>query len=237
MKLNDLNIEIYYDGSDRIVDYLDKVDGVTTNIGFLKKSNISDYAKFISDTIKLNKHNKPFSFQVFAEDMQTAKAQALKISSFSDDIFVKVPVIGPLGDSFSPVIEELVFSHGLKINTTSVYTKEQIDELSFLNSAQHTVIVSIFCGRIGDTGFPAEDIANYAVSKFKNNKNVKILWAGCQRVCDILSADAAGCDIITVPEGVLNKTDRLGKSLHDFSLKTSYDFFMDGSNLFLSTGD
>jgi transaldolase len=234
MSLKDLNVDIYYDGSDRISDYIDQVDGVTTNIGFLKKSKVSDYAKFINETLALNKDKKPISFQVFAKDMSEAKKQALKISSFSEDIFVKVPVIGPHGESFTPVIKELVLDHGLKINTTSVYTKDQIDELSFLNEVNHTVIVSIFCGRIGDTGHDAFDIMEYAVSRFRNNKNVKTLWAGCQRVCDILSAEKSGTDIITVPEGVLKKADRLGKSLHDFSLKTSYDFYMDGSELFLA---
>jgi transaldolase len=233
MELDNLNVKIYYDGSDRISDYIDQVDGVTTNIGFLKKSGISDYAKFITDTIKLNKDKKPISFQVFAKDMYEAREQALKIASFSDDIFVKVPVIGPHGESFASLIKELVFEHGLNINVTSVYTKDQIDELSFLNETNSPTIVSIFCGRIGDTGHQPFDIMDYAVSRFRNNSNIKTLWAGCQRVHDILLADEANCDIITVPEGVLKKVDRLGKCLHEFSLKTSYDFYMDGSELVL----
>ena len=233
MELDNLNVKIYYDGSDRISDYIDQVDGVTTNIGFLKKSGVSDYAKFITDTIKLNKDKKPISFQVFAKDMYEAREQALKIASFSDDIFVKVPVIGPHGESFASLIKELVFEHGLNINVTSLYTKDQIDELSFLNETNSPTIVSIFCGRIGDTGHQPFDIMDYAVSRFRNNSNIKTLWAGCQRVHDILLADEANCDIITVPEGVLKKVDRLGKCLHEFSLKTSYDFYMDGSELVL----
>ena len=237
MTIDDLNVEIYYDGSDRIFDYIDQVDGVTTNIGFLKKSGIADYSKFISDTINANKDKKPISFQVFAKNMYEAEKQALKIASFSKDIFVKVPIIGPYGESFAPLVKKLVFLHGLNINVTSVYTKDQIDELSFLNETDSTTIVSIFCGRIGDTGHQPLDIMDYAVSRFRNNDYVKTLWAGCQRVHDIILADEAGCDIITVPEGVLKKVDRLGKSLHDFSLSTSYDFYMDGSELSLSVGD
>ena len=237
MKPEYLDVKIFYDGSDRISDYIDQVDGVTTNIGFLKKSGITDYGKFILDTLNLNKDKKPISFQVFASDMEQAKKQALKISSFSDKIFVKIPVIGPYGESFVPLIEELVFDYGLNINVTSVYTKDQIDELSFLNNVNRSTIVSIFCGRIGDTGCDSLDIMEYAVSRFRNNGDVMTLWAGCQRVYDILLADKVGCDIITVPEGVLKKIDRLGKSLHEFSLKTSYDFYMDGSELVLPVGD
>ena len=237
MNLKDLNVEIFYDGSDRIGDYIDQVNGVTTNIGFLKKSGITDYGGFISDTLKLNKDGKPISFQVFAPNMEQAKKQALKISSFSDEIYVKVPVIGPYGESFVPLIKELVFDYNLNINVTSVYTKDQIDELAFLNDTNKSTIVSIFCGRIGDTGRRSSGIMKYAVSRFRNNNNVLTLWAGCQRVYDILLADKVGCDIITVPEGVLKKVDRLDKSLHDFSLKTSYDFYMDGSELVLSVGE
>ena len=233
MNREELNIKIYYDGSDRIEDYIEKVDGVTTNIGFLKKSKITNYSSFITETVKLNTDEKPISFQVFAKNMAEAKEQALKISSFSKDLYVKVPIIGPYGESFVPVIKELILEHGLKINVTSVYTKEQIDELSFLNNSQKDAIVSIFCGRIGDTGFDSLEIMNYAIAKFKDDAEVKTLWAGCQRVYDIVLANSVGCDIITVPEGVLNKMDRLGKSLHDFSLKTSYDFYMDGSGLTL----
>ena len=231
--MNNFDIEVYYDGSDRISDYLDDVDGVTTNIGFLKKSGIVDYSSFILQTIKLNKDKKPISFQVFAKDKPTMRQQAMKISSFSEEIFVKVPVVSANNEPTIDLIEDLVFSESLNINVTCVYTKDQIDSLSFLNKATKTVIVSLFCGRIGDTGHDPLDIANYAVSRFRNNSNVKILWAGCQRVCDLLTAQRVGCDIITVPEGVLKKVDRIGNSLESFSLKTSVDFSNDGSNLIL----
>ena len=229
----DIEIDIYYDGSDRIEEYLHKVDGVTTNIGFLKKSGIVDYSQFIRDTLSLNKDNKPISFQVFSDSREGARAQALKISSFSPEVFVKIPVVSPKGESFSSLVEEMVFKNGLNINTTCVYTKSQIDELAFLNKAEYPTIVSIFCGRIGDTGHDPLDVVNYAVSRFRNNDQVRILWAGCQRVCDVLTAQESGCDIITVPEGVLKKMDRIGMSLADFSLKTSVDFHNYGVNLVL----
>ena len=136
MKKNmDLEIDIYYDGSDRIEEYLHKVDGVTTNIGFLKKSGIKDYSQFIRDTLSLNKEKKPISFQVFSESRDNARDQALKIASFSPEVFVKIPIVSPQGESFSSLVEEMVFEHNLNINTTCVYTKSQIDELGFLNNA------------------------------------------------------------------------------------------------------
>jgi transaldolase len=103
--------------------------------------------------------------------------------------------------------------------------------LCFLNQVKKPIIVSIFCGRIGDTGYDPLDIVDYAVSRFRNNDNIKILWAGCQRVYDIVVAEKSGCDIITVPEGVLKKINRIGTPLQDFSTKTSYDFHMDGQGL------
>ena len=228
-----MSIKIFYDGSDRIEEYLDKVDGVTTNIGFLKKSGISDYESFIKDTISLNKDNKPISFQVFSDTVQGMRSQALKIASFSSEVFVKVPVVGPHGETTQNLVKELIFEHDLNINITCIYTKDQIDSLGFLDNVTRPAIISIFSGRIGDTGHDPLDIVNYAVSKFRNNQNIQVLWAGCQRVYDILTAERSGCHIITVPEGVLKKKNRLGVSLDSFSLKTSYDFHMDGKDLFL----
>ena len=228
-----LNVKVFYDGSDRIEEYIEYVDGVTTNIGFLKKSGITDYSQFIKDTIALNTGKKMISFQVFAKERGRAREQALKIASFSRDIFVKIPIISALSEDFSSLVKEMVFEEDLNINVTCVYTKEQIDSLDFLNNAKKPVIVSLFCGRIGDTGHDPLDIVDHAVSKFRKNDNVKILWAGCQRVCDILTANSSGCDIITVPEGVLKKVNRIGWTLEDFSLKTSADFHLDGANLVL----
>ena len=182
-----MSIKIFYDGSDRIEDYLDQVDGVTTNIGFLKKSGITDYSSFIEETLALNKDKKAISFQVFAKDEEGMQQQALKISSFSPDVFVKIPIVSPDGDSMTSLVEDLITFYNLNINVTCIYTKDQIDDLEFLKSANKPVIVSLFCGRIGDTGHDPLDIVNYAVSKFRNYPNVQILWAGCQRVCDIIT--------------------------------------------------
>ena len=174
---------------------------------------------------------------MFGDTKKECKEQAIKINSIAQDcnspVYVKIPIIGPNGDSFVSLVKELVFTNNYSINTTCVYTKDQIDELEFLNDTTIPTIVSLFCGRIGDTGHDPMDIVNYAVSKFRNNDNVKILWAGCQRVYDILAADRSHCDIITVPEGVLKKINRLGTELHSFSIKTSYDFFVDGEELVL----
>ena len=226
-------IDIYYDGSDYIEEYINTADGVTTNIGFLKKSKITDYESFIEKTVELNVNKKPVSFQVFGETLDECREQALKISSFGEEVFVKIPVVGPYGEDFTGLVKEMVLDKKLNINTTCVYTKDQIDNLEFLNTSDKMTIVSIFCGRIGDVGADPFDIVNYAVSKFRNNDNVKILWAGCQRVLDILHAERSGCDIITVPKDVYDKMNRIGVSLHDFSVKTSYDFHMDGANLIL----
>ena len=168
--MSEFNIDIYYDGSDNIEKYLDSVDGVTTNIGFLKKSNIVDYKKFIRETLALNKDKKPISFQVFGASKTSCRKQAEKINFIAEDcgspVFTKIPIVSPSGENFTSLIHQLVFTSQFSINTTCVYTKDQIDELAFLNQAKSPTIVSIFCGRIGDTGHDPLDIVDYAVSRF-----------------------------------------------------------------------
>ena len=121
---------------------------------------------------------------------------------------------------------------GMKINVTCVYTKEQIDELAEAKLSGPS-IVSVFCGRINDTGVDAIDIMSYANQMFRHMDNVETLWAGCQRTRDILDADACGTDIITVPEGPLKKMVRIGDDIHNFSVRTSVDFFNDGAEMFI----
>ena len=226
-----MNIKVFYDGSS-VTEFCNYpgVSGVTTNISFLKKAGIKDYKSFALGAIPLMQ-GRPISFQVFDASTEEIEKQAREITSWGENVYVKIPVVLPDGMSTVPLIKELS-DEGLKINVTCVYTKDQIDEIKHVD-LQHTSIVSIFCGRINDTGVDALDITTYANTSFADKNNIETLWAGCQRTRDILDAEACGTDIITVPEGPLKKMVRIGDDIHNFSVRTSIDFFNDGANMFI----
>ena len=227
-----MKIKIYYDGSS-VAEFCNyaKVSGVTTNISFLRKAGIKDYKSFALGTIPLMK-GRPISFQVFDPSEKGIEQQAREITSWGDNVFVKIPVVYPNGKSTVPLIKKLS-DEGLKINVTCVYTKAQIDEIAKAD-LKNTSIVSVFCGRINDTGIDAMRIMSHANRTFSEKKNIQTLWAGCQRTRDILDAELCGTDIITVPEGPLKKMVRIGNDIHNFSIRTSIDFFNDGSEMYIS---
>jgi len=226
---------VFYDGSS-VAEFCNyaHVVGVTTNISFLKQAGIKDYKSFAMSTIPLM-DGRPISFQVFDPSPAGVEKQAREITSWGDNVYVKIPVVYPTGDSTVPLIKKLS-DEGLKINVTCVYTKAQIDELVEANLS-HTSIVSVFCGRINDTGINAIDIMRYANESFASNSHVETLWAGCQRTRDIIDAEECGTDIITVPAAPLKKMVRIGNDIHNFSVRTSVDFFNDGADVFIKYGD
>jgi transaldolase len=226
-----MNIKVFYDGSS-VAEYCNyaNVVGVTTNISFLKQAGIRDYKSFAMSTIPLM-GGRPISFQVFDPSPEGVERQAREITSWGENVYVKIPVVYPTGESAVPLIKRLS-DEKLNINVTCVYTKEQIDEIARAE-LDYTSIVSVFCGRINDTGVNAIDIMRYANETYSDNPNVETLWAGCQRTRDIIDADECGTDIITVPEGPLKKMVRIGNDIHNFSVRTSVDFFNDGANMFI----
>ena len=229
-----MNIKIFYDGS-QVSEYCNfkSVAGVTTNISFLKKAGIKDYKKFATEVIPLMK-GRSISFQVFNCDPEEIEKQAREITSWGNNVYVKIPIVLPDGQSTVSIIKKLA-EEGLKINITAVYTKEQISEIRDANiKNKQNMIVSVFCGRINDTGTDALSIIRFANQTFRDDESKKTLWAGCQRVRDILDAEECGTDIITVPESFLTKMERIGCDNLEFSVKTSRDFFNDGSDMFIN---
>ena len=220
-----MNIKVFYDGSS-VAEYCNyaNVVGVTTNISFLKQAGIRDYKSFAMSTIPLM-DGRPISFQVFDPTPEGVERQARQITSWGDNVYVKIPVVYPTGESTVPLIKRLS-DEKLLINVTCVYTKKQIDELVEAG-LDHTSIVSVFCGRINDTGVNAIDIMRYANESFSDNPNVETLWAGCQRTRDIIDADECGTDIITLPPNLLSAMKDIGTDLDDFSLDTVKMFFKD----------
>jgi transaldolase len=222
------NIEVYYDGVD-IKKYCEnkKITGFTTNISFLKDAGISDYDAFIKDSLKYSK-GKPISFQLYDDTDIDIEKTANKICSYDrNSIFVKIPVIKTNADSNANVIKKL-HNQGIKVNVTAIFTKEQIDSISNCFSKDTDVIVSIFAGRINDSGLDCSDVVKYAVDTFSTYKNVKILWAACRTIYNMFEAEKQGAHIVTAPDSVISRMSRIGDDSYEASLKQVQQFKKDG---------
>ena len=224
-----LKIEIYADGAEiKEITKLSKINyikGFTTNPSLMRKSGITNYEKFCKDALKISK-NKPISFEVFSDDLKEIKNQALKIASWSKNIYVKIPITNTKNISTNTIIKELN-QKDVKLNITAIFTKKQIDNVLKNINKKTNCILSIFAGRIADTGSNPENIVKYAVKKSKKFKNVKILWASTREAYNIFQASELNCHIITVPNEILNKLNIIGKNLNQYSLETVKSFYSD----------
>jgi transaldolase len=222
-------IDVYYDGTNIANNCGNDIKGFTTNISFLKASGINDYEKFILDSLKYTK-GRPISFQLYDDNDDDIYNTASKISSYNpSSIFVKVPVIKSTGDYNTNIIKEL-HDDGIKVNVTAIFTKNQINTLTYCFGKENDVIISIFGGRINDSGVDCSDIVKYAVDTFKDYPNVKILWAACRTIYNMFEAKNQGSHIVTVPESVLSRMNRIGDELETASLNTVKQFRQDGLN-------
>mgnify|MGYP003149193575 FL=1 len=217
--------KIFYDGVN-IEDFagMEEVVGFTTNTGFMKQANVTDYKAFAENALALV-GNRPISFQAFEKDHDGLIRQAETISSWADNIWIKIPVVNEDGDCNIPAIK-ILGDKGIKVNVTTVFTKQQIGELSEA-LGDSPFIVSVFAGRISDAGADPDEYISYAVDAFSDKPNVEILWAGCNSAYDVVRAENCGCQIITVPDSPLKKVGRRGKDLHEFSVETSKGFSED----------
>tara|TARA_Y100000389_G_C17444208_1_gene510553 strand:- start:737 stop:1432 length:696 start_codon:yes stop_codon:yes gene_type:complete len=199
------------------------IKGLTTNPTLMKQSGVKNYENFCKKILK--KVKKPISFEVFADDEKNIIRQAKIINSWAKNVYVKIPVINTKNNSLKNVIK-LLSNEGIKLNITAIFTKKQIKEtINSLNS-NTPAIVSIFCGRISDSGKDVSEYIKYA-NKIKKNKNVEILWASTRELYSLVKAEKLNCDIITVPTGILNKMSLIGKNLEKYSLETVKMFHID----------
>jgi transaldolase len=221
-------IEIYYDGVDIKKHSENKhIKGFTTNISFLKDAGISDYDAFIKESLIYSK-GKPISFQLYDDTDTDIEKTANKICSYDrKSIFVKIPIIKSNGDSNANIIKKL-HNQGNKVNVTAIFTKEQIDSIKDCFSRETDVIVSIFAGRINDSGLDCSDVVKHAVDTFSTYKNVKILWAACRTIYNMFEAEKQGAHIVTAPDSVISRMSRIGDDSYEASLKQVQQFKKDG---------
>lgn len=233
-----MNIKIFADGSDikEIFDLYENnklVKGFTTNPSLMKKAGVTNYEAFIKEVTSKIK-DLSISFEVFADDHDGMLYQAEKIASFGENVYVKIPITNTKGEYTTPVIQKLI-DKKIKINVTAIFTNDQIYELKNLpnDNVYENMIISVFAGRIADTGRNPMNIINFAV--YNRRTNTDILWASTREIYNIYQAEESGCDIITASTDQIKKFSILqNKNLTEYSLETVKMFYDDAKSSGLS---
>lgn len=229
----DLKVKIYCDGADKAsmleMNKNSLIQGLTTNPTLMKKAGITDYKSFCIDILQTVKV-KPISFEVFADDFKEMKRQALEIAGWGQNVYVKIPVMNSLGEPTYDLVSDLS-KQGVKLNVTALLTLDQVKHVSSALKGGAPSIVSLFCGRIADTGVDPMPVSKEAHSIIKSvDTNIELLWASTRELLNIYQADECKCDIITVPFDILKKMEMVGMDLHKLSLDTVQMFKRDAEN-------
>jgi transaldolase len=223
MQLDRLKAHIYADGADLrgLLDLYRNplIKGLTTNPTLMRKAGIADYERFARQALEEVK-TKPISFEVLCDDFPEMRRQALKIASWQDNVYVKIPITNTRRESSVPLIAEL--SHeGVKVNITAMLTVDQVRSVAAVLDPNVPAVASIFAGRIADTGRDPRPIMCEAISVLRPRPKVQLLWASVREVLNIAHADECGCHIVTVPHDILAKALKLwSMDLEDLSLDT-----------------
>ena len=232
-KINKLKIEIYADGAElqsfKKLKKLGYIKGYTTNPSLMKKAGIKNYKNFAKQVIEIIKP-KPISFEIFEDTSKKIEEQANKISKWGKNVFVKIPVINTKKVYNSKLIGKLNKS-GVRLNITAIFTTGQTKNIIRHIGKKTPLILSVFCGRLADTGIDPEKEIIKHLKLTKNYKNVKILWASVREPFNIIQAERAKCHIITIPPNIIAKTKIFGKNLDLYSQETVKDFFNDAKKV------
>ena len=220
--MDNKRIEIFADGANlqsmKEKCNISYISGFTTNPTLMKKAGVKDYIKFAQDAVE-SIPDLPISFEVFSDDFEKMKNEARKIAKIGKNVYVKIPITNSRGESSIRTIRELS-KEGLKLNITAVFTIKQVKKVLEVLQPGSSNIISIFAGRIMDTGINAMEIVSEVSMLCKESGNARVLWASCREVYNIIQAEECGADIITVTDSILNKLSLLGKSLEEYSLET-----------------
>lgn len=227
--IENLNVKIFADGADlnNILE-LNKnpiIKGFTTNPTLMRAAGIDDYESFAKDVLDKIK-DKSISFEVFADDKENIIKQAEKIASWQENVSVKIPIMNTDG-IFSGDIIEFLSKKNIPLNITAIMTSGQVNELKDHLNPDCASIISVFAGRIADTGINPEETMNRCKELLVNHKKSQLLWASPRELYNIYQAELCGCDIITVPHNLLNKLNLINKDLINYSKETVKMFFDD----------
>jgi transaldolase len=224
-----LSVKIFADGADRagMLEMAQKphIAGLTTNPTLMRKAGISDYRAFAKDILK-SVTAKPISFEVFCDDFPGMERQAMEIAGWGDNVYVKIPVTNCSGEPAYALIKKLAQA-GVKLNVTALMTLAQVRDVSNALGDGAPSYVSVFAGRIADTGRDPLPLMAAAVELLKPYPRQELIWASPRELLNVFQADQIGCQIITVTNDVLKKLELVGKDLDAYSLETVKMFYND----------
>ena len=230
--VDSLKVKIYADGADRegMLEMYEKsyIQGFTTNPTLMRKAGIEDYESFARDILEVIS-DRPISFEVFADEFEEMERQALEIAEWGDNVYVKIPITNTRQQSASGLIQRLS-SQGVRLNITAILVLDQVREVAAAVQNGPGCIVSVFAGRIADTGVDPIPIMKDALAILQPVLNAELLWASPREVLNIYQADAIGCDIITATNDLLRKLSLAGKNLVEYSLETVRMFYEDAED-------
>ncbi len=220
--MSSLRVKLFQDGAD--LDFMiaarsrGLVSGYTTNPTLMRKAGISDYKQFAQQVIAAIP-DMPISFEVFSDDFATMEREAREIASWGGDTYVKIPITNTKRESAAPLIS-LLSKEGFSLNVTAMLTLDQVDTVAAAVSPSSRTIVSVFAGRVADTGIDPVPVMTEAVSRLASLPKAELLWASPREVLNIAQAEACGCHIITATPDIIAKLPLFGKDLHQYSLET-----------------
>ncbi len=225
-------IKLYADGADldgMIEEYKKGIaSGFTTNPTLMKKAGVKSYEDFAKSAIRAIP-DLPISFEVFSDDLPGMELEARKISGWGENVYIKIPVTNTQGESTAPLVEKLT-NDGLNLNITAILTLDQVKTVAKVLSPDTPSIVSVFAGRIADTGVDPIPLMKKSVNILKSNSKAELLWASTRELLNLVQAESCGCHIITITNDILRKTPLVGKDLSELSLETVKMFYNDAQS-------
>lgn len=228
--LQNLRVSIFADGADKAgmlsLNANPLIRGMTTNPSLMRKVGISDYEAFAKEILQ-TVTAKPISFEVFSDEFPEMRRQALKIASWQKNVYVKIPITNTRRESSLPLVRELA-REGVRLNLTAILTLDQVRGCAEALNPAVPSVVSVFAGRIADTGRDPMPIMRESLAILKGQPKAELLWASVREVLNIFQADDVGCHIVTVPHDILSKAMKMsGLDLADLSLDTVKMFAQD----------
>jgi transaldolase len=228
-RVENLNVQIFADGADKggMLEMYNKtfIKGLTTNPTLMKKAGIVDYEAFAKDILQEVK-SKSISFEVFSDELDEMEKQALKIAKWGENVYVKIPVTNTKGVPTYSLIKKLS-DGGVKVNVTAIMTLEQVRDVVLSLNDNVPSYVSVFAGRIADTGVDPVPLMSAAVKITSLKPKAEVIWASPRELLNVFQADEIGCQIITVTNDILKKLELVDYDLNSYSLDTVKMFYND----------
>lgn len=220
--IDQLRVKLFADGADlgviRTMATNPLIKGFTTNPTLMRKAGVTDYVAFAREALRIVP-DRPISFEVFSDEWAEMELQALEIASWGPNVFVKIPITNTRGQSAAPLVSRLALA-GVQLNITAILTEAQVAEIAAGLSPRTACFISVFAGRIADTGRDPVPVIERSLAILRDLRLAEVIWASPRELLNVFQADAVGCHVITATSDVLNKLALIGKDLTAYSLET-----------------